>query len=135
MRNGAGVRQTRIPNLFRIDKFVHKALLSACLAPSLRGRREVRPARSASGTQSARSCSCWRSVAVFSGRRNTPSAALLPRWAYLMSSSSSGTKTAPGSRLPLARARPYATGQRGSSTASRRSSCSGFLLDESRGLP
>ena len=30
----------------------------------------MRPARSASGTQSARSCSCWRSVAVFSGRRN-----------------------------------------------------------------
>ena len=52
-----------------------------------------------------------------------------------MSSLSSGTMRNPGLRLPSARARPYAMGPWGSSTASRRSSCSGFLLGESRGLP
>jgi hypothetical protein len=104
-----GVCQTHIPNLFRIKKFFHKALSSACLAPSLLGHREVRPARSAGGMQSTRSCSCWRSVTVFSGHHGiTRSVALLSRWAFLHASLSSGTRSAPGLRLSPARARPYA---------------------------
>ncbi len=107
-----GVRQTHILNLFRIDKFVHKALSSAFLTPSLLGCWDMHPTRSAGSMQSARSCSCWRSATVFSGHGITRSVVLLSRWTLLRASLSGGTRSAPGSRLPSARTRPYARGPR-----------------------